>query len=186
MSRVSNFFLKFFGWSFKSDSPPLDKCVLIAAPHTSNWDFPMMLAYGFKLNLRYHWLGKHTLFVGPVGIVMRKLGGIPVNREKKNDYVTSLSEEIISRKKCILIIPPEGTRARSDYWKSGFIYIARKANVPIVFGRLDYQRKNLAFSRKVSASLSDDKIMKFAQAFYKDARPLHPAGFGPVRLKPKI
>ena len=90
-----------------------------------------MLSYGFMLNLKYHWLGKHTLFFGPLGLFMRFLGGIPVNRrKKKNDYVTLLSKEIKSKRQCILIIPPEGTRSRSDYWKSGFLHIARKAKVP--------------------------------------------------------
>ena len=182
---IAEFFLKIFGWSFESDSPILDKCVLIAAPHTSNWDFPMMLMYGFKLNLKYYWLGKHTLFFGPLGILMRSLGGIAVDRSKKNDFVVSLSKEIASKKKFVLIIPPEGTRSRSEYWKSGFLHIARKANVPIVFGKLDYKNKNLAFSRHLSGSLSDDEIMKFAHVFYKHANALHPSNFGPVRLKQK-
>ena len=70
--------------------------------------------YGFKLNLKYHWLGKHTLF-GPLGVLMRSLGGIAVNRSKRNDFVVSLSEEIASKRKFVLIIPPEGTRSRFDY-----------------------------------------------------------------------
>ena len=185
MVQISDFFLKFFGWTFESHSPVVNKCVLIAAPHTSNWDFPMMLAYGFKLNLKYSWLGKHTLFFGPLGLLMRKLGGIPVDRSKKNDYVSALSEEIRNKENCILIIPPEGTRSRVEYWKSGFLYIARTARVPIVFGKLDYSRKKLSFSQHICSSLSNEKIMKFAQDFYRDATPLNPSKFGPVRLKQK-
>ena len=185
MTHLSKLFLKFFGWSYQSGNIPPSKCILIAAPHTSNWDFPMMLSYGFMLNLKYHWLGKHTLFLGPLGLFMRFLGGIPVNRSKKNDYVTLLSEQIKSKTQCILIIPPEGTRSRSDYWKSGFLHIARKADVPIVFGRLDYQKKNLTFSEAVLPSLLDDEIMYLAQVFYRDAKGLHPDNFGPVRLKTK-
>ena len=185
MTHLIKLFLKIFGWSYQSGNIPPCKCILIAAPHTSNWDFPMMLSYGFMLNLKYHWLGKHTLFFGPLGLFMRFLGGIPVNRSKKNDYVTLLSEEIKSKTQCILIIPPEGTRSRSDYWKSGFLHIARKAEVPIVFGRLDYQKKNLTFSEAVLPSLLDDEIMSLAQVFYRDAKGLHPDNFGPVRLKTK-
>ena len=185
MTHLSKLFLKFFGWSYQSGNIPPCKCILIAAPHTSNWDFPLMLSYGFMLNLKYHWLGKDTLFFGPMGLVMRFLGGIPVNRREKNDYVTLLSEEIKSKTQCILIIPPEGTRSRSDYWKSGFLHIARKAKVPIVFGRLDYQKKNLTFSEAVLPSLLDDEIMYLAQVFYRDAKGLHPDNFGPVRLKTK-
>ncbi|RZP21843.1 MAG: acyltransferase [Burkholderiaceae bacterium] len=183
MAHLSRLFLKVFGWSFQSGNMPPCKCILIAAPHTSNWDFPMMLSYGFMLNLKYHWLGKHTLFFAPLGLFMRFLGGIPVNRGKKNDYVTSLSKEIKAKAQCILIIPPEGTRSRSDYWKSGFLHIARKAEVPIVFARLDYKTKNLTFSEAVLPSLLDDEIMYLAQVFYRNAKGLHPDNFGPVRLK---
>ena len=145
----------------------------------------MMLFYGFVLNLKYHWLGKHTIFFGPLNFFMRFLGGIPVNRRKKNDYVTLMSNEIKSKPKCILIIPPEGTRSRSDYWKSGFLHIARKAEVPIVFASLNYQKKNLTFSEAVEPSLPDDEIMYLAQAFYRDAKGLYPDNFGPVRLQSK-
>ena len=185
MAHLSKLVLKLFGWLHQSDNIPPRKCILIAAPHTSNWDFPLMLSYGFMLKLKYHWLGKHTIFFGPIGLFMRFLGGIPVNRRKKNDYVTLLSNEIKSKTHCILIIPPEGTRSRSDYWKSGFLHIARKAEVPIVFASLDYQKKNLSFSEAVEPSLPDDEIMYLAQEFYRDAKGLHPDNFGPLRLQSK-
>ena len=185
MYLISHFLLDFFGWSFKAEDRIPDRCILIAAPHTSNWDFPMMLAYGVMLKLNYSWLGKHTLFRGPLGPLMKMLGGIPVDRTRRNDYVNVLSDEIISMKDCILIIPPEGTRARSEYWRSGFMHIARKVNFPIVFGRLDYHERNLTFSGPVSNSLSDDEIITCAQSFYKDAKGLYPKNFGPVRFKEK-
>ena len=185
MAYLFKLFLEFFGWSYHADNRPPCKCILIAAPHTSNWDFPLMLSYGFMLNLRYHWLGKHTLFIGPLGLLMRVLGGIPVNRRKKNDYVILLSKVIASKAECVLIIPPEGTRSRSSHWKSGFLHIARRASVPIVFASLDYQKRKLTFSEAVLPSLSDDKIMDIARVFYRSAKGLHPGNFGPVRLKSK-
>ena len=185
MQFLSKLLLNFFGWSFSSDGPILNKCVLIAAPHTSNWDFPMMLAYGFKLNLKYYWLGKNTLFFGPIGVILRKLGGISVDRSKKNDFVSILSKEIAMKEECILIIPPEGTRSRSNHWRSGFLHIARTADVPIVFGRLDYKKRNLTFSRHISGRLSDKEIMEFAAMFYVDVSAYNPANFGPVQLKKK-
>ena len=183
MAHLSRLLLRILGWSCQSDSKPPCKCILIAAPHTSNWDFPMMLFYAFMLNLKYNWLGKHTLFFGPLDPIMKRLGGIPVNRTKKNDYVTLLSKEIKSKSECILIIPPEGTRSRSDYWKSGFLHIARKAEAPIVFANLDYGKKNLTFSEAILPSLSDDTIIYLAQEFYREAKGFHPDNFGPVRLK---
>ncbi len=185
MAYFFKLIFKLVGWSYQPGNILPCKCILIAAPHTSNWDFPMMLFYGFILNLKYNWLGKHTLFFGPLGLIMRCLGGIPVNRTKKNDHVILLSKEIKSKSQCVLIIPPEGTRSRSNYWRSGFLHIARIAEVPIVFASLDYQKKNLTFSEAVLPSLPDDEIMYLAQIFYRDAKGLHPENFGPVRLKSK-
>ena len=110
MAHLSKLFLKLFGWSYQSGNIPPCKCILIAAPHTSNWDFPMMLSYGFMLNLKYYWLGKHTLFFGPLGLFMRFLGGIPVNRRKKNDYVTLLSKEIKSKSAVHINHTPGGNK----------------------------------------------------------------------------
>ena len=185
MTYFFKLIFKLVGWSYQPGNILPCKCILIAAPHTSNWDFPMMLFYGFILDLKYNWLGKHTLFFGPLGPLMRRLGGIPINRAKKNDYVILLSKELKSKSQCVLIIPPEGTRSRSNYWRSGFLHIARMAEVPIVFANLDYQKKNLTFSEAVLPSLPDDEIMYLAQIFYRDAKGLHPDNFGPVRLKSK-
>ena len=185
MIFLSNLILHISGWSFTEEQNCPDKCVLVAAPHTSNWDFPMMLLYGFKLKLRYSWVGKHTLFSGYLGAFMKKLGGIPIIRNKKNDYVNALADEIRNKDYCILIIPPEGTRSRAEYWRSGFLHIARTANVPIVLGKLDYKKKSLTFSHSIDASLADNEIMEFAKDFYKDVTPFNPSKFGPVRLKKK-
>ena len=146
MYHLSKFLLEFFGWSFSSAGPMPQKCILLAAPHTSNWDFPLMIVYGFRLKLRYYWLGKHTLFRWPLGYLMYWLGGIPVDRKKKNAYVNHLAERINKKEQCILIIPPEGTRSKTEYWKSGFIHIAKGACVPIIFGNLNYKSKSLKFS----------------------------------------
>ena len=116
---------------------------------------------------------------------MKKLGGIPIIRNKKNDYVNALADEIRNKDYCILIIPPEGTRSRAEYWRSGFLHIARTANVPIVLGKLDYKKKSLTFSHSIDASLADNEIMEFAKDFYKDVTPFNPSKFGPVRLKKK-
>ena len=184
MIFLSNLILYIFGWSCTEGEICPDKCVLVAAPHTSNWDFPMMLLYGFKLRLKYSWVGKHTLFFWPLGGLMQWLGGIPVNRTKKNSYVFSLAERISQQERCILIIPPEGTRSKTEYWKSGFIHIAKEACIPIVFANLDYKNKSLEFSDYCCYSRSASEIIQTAKGFYKNACPLYPKKFGPVKLKP--
>ena len=175
--------LRMFGWSFFGDKLKVEKCVLVAAPHTTNWDFPLMLLFGRLLQLKYFWLGKHTLFGGFMGPMMRSLGGIPVDRAKKNDYVFSLSEEIRKQAKCILIIPPEGTRSYTNYWKTGFIQIAKSASIPIILAKLDYSKKSLEFSVPIHSGLSRAQIMQKAREFYKGVVPLRPKNFGPVQLK---
>ena len=97
MTYFFKLIFKLVGWSYQPGNILPCKCILIAAPHTSNWDFPMMLFYGFILDLKYNWLGKHTLFFGPLGPLMRRLGGIPINRAKKNDYVILLSKELLAK-----------------------------------------------------------------------------------------
>ena len=184
MHYLAKYILRRLGWKCITQGQFKKKFVLVAAPHTSNWDFPLMLFFGLALNLNYNWLGKHTLFFWPLGGLMKRLGGIPVNRTKKNSYVSNLAERISEKERCILIIPPEGTRSRTEYWKSGFIHIAKEACVPIVFANLDYKNKSLDFSVGCCYSRSASEIIQAARGFYKNSFPLHPKKFGPVRLKP--
>lgn len=120
------------GWRIEGDIPDLPKMVLIVAPHSSNWDFIVGVAAKLALRLRVKYLGKDTLFRFPLGIVMRRLGGIPVDRSNANAVVQSIVREFEQRRQMLLAIAPEGTRARVDRWRTGFYHIARAAGVPIV------------------------------------------------------
>lgn len=123
---------RFRGWSVKGDRPDLDKCVYIAAPHTSNWDFLLMLSVCFTVGIRPRWIGKHTLFPPIVGSFMRWLGGISIDRRKKSNTVEQMCQHYERLDSLELIITPEGTRGRVDDWKTGFYRIAVAANVPII------------------------------------------------------
>ncbi len=136
-------FLRFAGWKVEG-SLPTDgrKSVLIAAPHTSNWDLPYTLMVSFVLGLNVCWLGKAQIFRPPFRGLMIWLGGIPVRREKSNNLVEMSAAAIKAADHPLqLIVPPEGTRGRTRYWKTGFWYIARTAEVPIVMAYMDYERK---------------------------------------------
>ena len=163
--------------------PTLSRYVLIAAPHTSNWDFVMMLLYGMAYNIRPQWIGKHTLFRPPFGALARALGGIPVRRDTSNNLVEQLVAQFAARDALVLVMPPEGSRARTPFWKSGFYHVARGARVPIVASVLDYARKEGGFGPTLlpGADLSAD--MDLLRAFYADKCGLHPALQGPVRLR---
>ncbi|WP_437611767.1 lysophospholipid acyltransferase family protein [Sorangium sp. So ce834] len=122
-----------------TDLPP--KAVLIAWPHTSNWDFPFTLAVSYMLDLEFSWLGKHTLFEPPFGAFFRWLGGIPVDRRDRNNLVAAVVDVLKQHDELKLIIAPEGTRSRTKRWKTGFYYVALGAGVPIILGYLDFPRK---------------------------------------------
>jgi 1-acyl-sn-glycerol-3-phosphate acyltransferase len=139
----SRVFLRLNGWRVEGALPAdARKAVLIAAPHTSNWDLPYTLMLAFCLDLRVYWMGKHTLFRWPFGPVMRWLGGIAVRRERSNNLVAASADAIRSAAGPLqLVVPPEGTRGKTRHWKTGFYFIAREAGVPIVLAFVDYERK---------------------------------------------
>ena len=136
-------FLRLAGWKVEGSLPPDGrKCVLIAAPHTSNWDLPYTLMVAFSLRLNVYWMGKEQLFKPPVRGLMMWLGGIPVERGKSNNLVAASAEAIKAADGPLqLIVPPEGTRGKTRYWKTGFYYIALAAQVPIVMAYMDYEKK---------------------------------------------
>jgi 1-acyl-sn-glycerol-3-phosphate acyltransferase len=136
-------FLRLTGWQVVGKLPAdAAKSVLIAAPHTSNWDLPYTLMVAFALRLNVYWMGKTSLFKPPFRGVMMWLGGIPVDRGQSNNLVAASSEAIMKASGPLqLIVPPEGTRSGTRYWKTGFYYIAAGAGVPIVMAYLDYEKK---------------------------------------------
>lgn len=135
--------LRLLGWQVIGRLPPeAAKCVLIAAPHTSNWDLPYTLMVAFCLRLRIRWMGKASLFRGPFGPVMRWLGGIPVVRDQNTNVVASASAALVAAAGPLqLVVPPEGTRGKTRHWRTGFYFIALEAQVPILLAYLDYERK---------------------------------------------
>ncbi len=136
-------YLKLAGWQVLGALPAeAQKSVLIAAPHTSNWDLPYTLMVAFVLRLNIYWIGKASIFRFPFGPLMRWLGGIPVDRAKSNNLVAASAQAITNASGSVqLIVPPEGTRAKTRYWKTGFYHIALTAQVPIVMAYMDYSRK---------------------------------------------
>lgn len=140
---LSIIFMKLSGWKVEGQLPPNgQKCVLIAAPHTSNWDLPYTLMVAFVLHLNIYWMGKSQLFRFPFRSIMMWLGGIPVTRESANNLVAASVEAMKNAKGPLqLVVPPEGTRGKTRYWKTGFYYIAVGAGVPIVMAYMDYERK---------------------------------------------
>jgi 1-acyl-sn-glycerol-3-phosphate acyltransferase len=171
------------GWTVEGRKPTFKKYLILAAPHTSNWDVPLMLSMSYVLGVQVHWIGKHTLFRFPLGPLMRWLGGVPVDRRSRNDAVQQMVDALAARDELCLMITPEGTRGRAEYWKSGFYHIALGAHVPIVLGMLDYGRKVGGLFDVVEPSGDVRADMDKIRAFYRDVVGKFPDDFGPIRLR---
>ena len=156
--------------------------MLIAAPHTSNWDLPYMLAFAWYCSIDINWMGKHQIFAGPQGRLMKALGGVPVRRGQKSDLVTQMVQAFDERDSLFLTIPPEATRRRAEYWKSGFYRIALAANVPIIPTILDYGRRTGGFGPALYPTGNVSEDMDVLRAVYAGCEAKHPESFGPIRL----
>ena len=161
-------FLRLTGWRLEGELPGhARKSVFIAAPHTSNWDLPYTLMVAFALGLNICWMGKQSIFKAPFGGVMRWLGGIPVNREQSSNLVAASAAAIRAADGPLqLIVPPEGTRSKTRYWKTGFYYIALQAQVPIVMAYMDYEHKRSGLGPVFMPSGDIDADMVAIKAFY--------------------
>jgi 1-acyl-sn-glycerol-3-phosphate acyltransferase len=157
------------GWSFSGSIPDLPKAVIIVAPHTSNWDFLFGASAMFALDLDLRFLGKHTLFNGPVGWFMRSLGGIPVDRSQPG---TGVVEEMIdlfgSSQQLLLALAPEGTRGRVDRWKTGFHNIALGAGVPIIPVSLGYGRRLIHLGAPFQPTADLEGDLRTLRSFFAD------------------
>ncbi len=131
------------GWTVRGDWPMLDKAVLLAAPHTSNWDGVNMLAAAGYYRVTLRWMGKKSLTTGPFGRVMLWLGCVPIDRDARHDVVGAMATAFAAEDAMILAIPPEGTRSLTHEWKTGFYHIACQAGVPIILTVLDYGSRTI-------------------------------------------
>jgi 1-acyl-sn-glycerol-3-phosphate acyltransferase len=180
---IGRAYLRTLGWEEEGERPEPPAFVLIAAPHTSNWDLPFTLALSYVYDVPVRWAGKHTLFRFPFGTVMKALGGIPIKREERGNKVEQLAGLFDDHPDLVLAVPAEGTRSRTEHWKSGFYHIARKADVPIVCGYLDYARRRGGFGLVVHPSGDLRADMAEIRAFYEGKQGKFPEKFGPVRLR---
>ncbi|MDQ8037315.1 MAG: lysophospholipid acyltransferase family protein [Pedobacter sp.] len=163
--------LKLCGWKVTGSLPAdVKKAVLIAAPHTSNWDLPFTLFVAFALRLKIYWMGKEEIFKPPFRGVMMWLGGIPVQRSAAGNMVAASAEAIREAHELMLVVSPEGTRSKALYWKTGFYHIAHSAEVPVVMAFLDYERKHGGLGPVLHTSGDIEKDMLLIKDFYKDKR----------------
>ena len=145
-AALGRLLMRISGWRFEGELPNIPKMVLIVAPHTSNWDFPVGLMAKVALRLGGTFIGKHTLFRWPFGGLMRALGGIPVDRSATTGFVSEVARALRDADRMTVVLAPEGTRRRIPQWKSGFYRIAVEAGAPILPVGFDYSRKVVFFA----------------------------------------
>lgn len=174
MPVISKIILFCIGWKAKGKLPDVPKCVMIAAPHTSNWDFFYTLLIAFQLKMKVYAMGKKSLTQGPFGGIMKWLGIIPIDRLKSNNIVDLTIQQFNSCEKLIIIVPPSGTRNKVIYWKTGFYYIAHGAGVPICLGFMDYGRKTGGIGPLIYTTGNIDADMKKIKKFYVDINGKYP------------
>lgn len=171
-------------WRHVSTVQPPDRAsILVGAPHTSNWDFVLMLAIVWDLGIEVRYLGKDSLFRPPFGFVMRALGGIPVDRSNPHGLVSDLVARAQEGELFYLVVTPEGTRAAGEYWKSGFWRIAVGAGLPITLGYVDRttMTTGLGLTFEPTGDLTAD--MDTVRAFYADKSGVRPERRTEPRLR---
>ncbi|MBK7324082.1 lysophospholipid acyltransferase family protein [Candidatus Neomicrothrix sp.] len=179
---LARFFLWLSRLTFVGE-PPKESCVLVAGPHTSNWDFLFMLSYAWVTDVPLRWLGKEELFKGPMGPIMRATGGIAVDRDHPGGLVEQMAERFRDGPRMGLVITPEGTRGKRDYWKSGFYRIARAADVPIVLGYIDWPNRTGGFGPTFKLTGDVHADMERIRDLYDNITGIRPQGQTSPRLR---
>lgn len=169
-------------WTLQTEPAPQRPTLLIGAPHTSNWDFVLMLAIAWRLEIPIRWLGKDSLFRGWRGPIMRRLGGIPVDRSDAAGVVTEVVDRVHAGEVFGLVVTPDGTRGGNTYWKSGFYRIARETGMPVTLGFVDRTTMTTGLGPTIELTGDVAADMDRIRAFYADKAGLRPH----LRTEPRL
>lgn len=153
------------------------KCVIALAPHTSNWDFIIGKLYTMAIGQSNHFLMKKEWFFWPLGILMRRMGGIPVHRDKKMKVTDSVAEMARNADVFRVCVTPEGTRKANSEWKKGFYYIALKAGIPILLYGLDFKTKTIVCTKKIIPNGDVDNQLSEIKDYFRNFTGKHPHQF---------
>ena len=185
IQSTASFLLKLCGWKASISVQIPKKCILIGAPHTTNWDFPWTLLGLASMGIRFNWVAKHTLFFWPLGPLLKSIGGIPVDRSQGTTFLIRCIDLYDKRDNLALAIAPEGTRSKTKYWKTGFYTIAQRAEVPICLGYIDYPSKTIGIDQLITPSGDIDRDFEIIANYYLGKKGKFPDKQGEVRIKRK-
>lgn len=177
LAQLSAWLLRLWGWKVTGQYPRhVPKLVLIVAPHTSNWDFVVGVLVKWAYRLRANYVGKHTLFKGPFGALFRWLGGIPVDRTRRSNFVAAMADVFRQRDYLHLVLAPEGTRKKVERFRTGFYHIARTATVPIALCKFDWGKKEVHFEPQLFFPTDNEsKDLAYLWNYFKDVVGRNPA-----------
>jgi hypothetical protein len=183
--RTSLRMLQMFGWRVRFKPLPGPHGIAVVYPHTSNWDFFVGLLAKWSIGLEFRWLAKDSLFRGPMGMVMRYWGGIPVDRSAPQGATQRLAQNMLASEWCWVAITPEGTRGYKPHWKSGFYRLALAANVPVLLVYIDYRAKELGVVDTVTLTGDEATDMAAIARIYEGHEGLYPNLAAPIKLAPR-
>lgn len=176
-SKLCMLILKLCGWKYIGNLPEVKKAVVIAVPHTSNWDFVWGKLAFLAYNIQTSILMKKEMFVFPFSILLKSWGVIPVDRSKKVNLTDQLAEEFKKRESLYLSLAPEASRSLRPEWKKGFYYIALKAEVPIYLAEINYEDKTLTCGELFYPTGDLEKDLFYIKNRYKNCKPKYPENF---------
>lgn len=163
----SKFFFRIKGWTLDGDKPDLKKYIFVMAPHTSQSDFLLGNMFGSIKGIKTHFLIKKEAFWFPLGLLLKAMGGIPVDRKNNKHLAENLVKKFHESEDLILIIAPEGTRKKVKRWKRGFHHIARAANIPLVLSYLDYKTKTIGIGPTIYPTDDYNADLEKIKNFYR-------------------
>lgn len=182
LTAFTHWVLRRLGWKFEGGLPENPKSVVIGAPHTSNWDFILFMAAVHAYKIDAHFLGKHTLFWWPLSLLLRSLGGIPVDRSAPGGLVRQVADEFQRSETMALVVAPEGTRKAVPHWKSGFVRLADGAGVPVVPAVLHCQERRVVLAPPIRYEGDTEAFMDRIRTAFEGATGFNPEGQGPIVL----
>jgi 1-acyl-sn-glycerol-3-phosphate acyltransferase len=181
--RLARALLRLAGWTVAIEPPPAPKGIIVVYPHTSNWDFVVGYLAKVAAGLRLEWIGKASLFRPPFAALLRRMGGIPVERGTRAGAVGRLTEEFARRDRIWVALAPEGTRSRSDHWKSGFYHLALAARVPVGLASIDYRRRRVELRTYLTLSGDAGRDLEELRAFYRGVQGRRPEQASDIRFR---
>jgi 1-acyl-sn-glycerol-3-phosphate acyltransferase len=181
-ARFATWLLKLIGWRAVFSPPPGPKSVVVVYPHTSNWDFPLGVLFRAKHRVPMQWAGKDTLFRWPFGKLFLWLGGVPINRRQPTGMIRQLADAFAANETLSLCIAPEGTRSKTDHWKTGFYRLALEADVPVGLAFIDYGQKRLGVERWITLSGDEEADLAMIRAYYAGITARYPEKAGEIRF----